>query len=235
MGAEAKCLECGELIEVPDGAFGKKIACPHCSNLMKVEDDGTIVRAGTGTEVTTAPRTTPAARDQNDDEAVIPRRRRRGWDEEDDENEEEYRRRRRRLSIRKTGLTRQEALDKVRIPGTILQIFGVLLILAGLGAFAGLPLAAQAEEDVEVLLVILVVSGVVSLPCGFITFLGGTRFKQLRSRGLVLAAIILTFVIAVLICNPAILVPIWPLVVYQDVSVKEHFDRPVEEIEDDDD
>jgi hypothetical protein len=226
MGAEAKCLECGELIEVPDVASGKKIACPHCSVLLKVGDDGTLVRPGT--EMTTAPRTPPLARDQDDDEAVVPKRRRRRWEED------EYPRRRRRLSIRKTGLTRQEALNKVRIPGTILQIFGVLLILAGLGSFVALPFATQVEDDVEVLLVVLAVTGIVGLPGGFIVFLGGTRLKQLRSRGLVLAAIILTFVIAVLICNPAILVPIWPLVVYQDVTVKEHFDRPVEEIEDDD-
>ncbi len=57
MGAEAKCSVCGELIEVPEDASGKKIRCPHCSTRLQVEKDGTLVRVGTGTEVTTAPRT----------------------------------------------------------------------------------------------------------------------------------------------------------------------------------
>jgi DNA-directed RNA polymerase subunit RPC12/RpoP len=232
MGAEAKCFECGELIEVPEDASGKKIVCPHCSARLQVEEDGTIARAGAGAEVTAAPRPASPVREQDDDEDDVPRRRRRWRDEEDEE--EEYPRRRRRRSFRKTGLTRQEALDKVRAPGTILQIFGVLLIISGLGSFVALPFAAQAQKDVELLLFVFGLSGIVCLPCGFITFLGGTRFKQLRSRGLVLATLILTFIIAVLFCNPAIVVPIWPLIVFMDANVKEHFDRPVEEIDYDD-
>ncbi len=131
-------------------------------------------------------------------------------------------------------MSRQEALDKVRTPGTILQIYGVFLMLVGLGLFVAVPLAIEAENIEEPMLVVMVVGGILCLACGFITVLGGTRLKQLRSRGLVLAAIIVTFVVAILICNPAIVVPIWPLVVFMDATVKEHFDRPVEDVEYDD-
>ena len=132
MGTEAKCLECGEPIEVPEDAFGRKIVCPHCSSRLQVEEDGTIVPVGTGAEVTTAPRTARPERAQNDDEAEVPRRRRRGRDEDDDD-EDEYPRRRRRRSFRKVGLTRQEAPRTRCASGhDFANLRRFLLILAGL-------------------------------------------------------------------------------------------------------
>jgi DNA-directed RNA polymerase subunit RPC12/RpoP len=211
MGTKAKCGVCGEPVELPEDTSCTEVVCPHCSNRFQVRGDRSLVAVGTPTGVTRTPR------------SLLP-------ESDRDEDEEECPNPPRRLSFRKYALTREEALDKVRIPATILQLYGGLLLLAGFGCLIGLPFAAEGVLS-KLGLVALGAVGTLSLACGFLTLLGGTRLGQLRSFGLVLATIIITFCVALFACTPLIVVGIWPLVVFMDVTVREHFDQPLEEIE----
>jgi hypothetical protein len=116
---------------------------------------------------------------------------------------------------------RDEALALVKIPGLILQIMGVLDVLAGLS----LPVLAMKVDTQErgVVLLICLVGTLILLPAGILTYLGGSRMKALRSYGLALTGVIINFVVSLLFCTPLVLVGIWPLVVLLDSNVRENF------------
>jgi len=59
-------------------------------------------------------------------------------------------------------------------------------------------------------------------------FLGWMKLKNLQSYGWAMAAVVVTFALAVLVCPFTIVVGIWPLVVLLDPDVKASFGTPAE-------
>jgi hypothetical protein len=119
---------------------------------------------------------------------------------------------------------RDQALEKVKGPGILLQIMGILWVLTAI-SLPALALFVK-EQDRGPVIMFCLVCEVFLLPVGIITWLSGSRMKALRSWGLVLTSVILTFVMGILFCMPLALVGIWPLVVLLDANVKNCFDRP---------
>src|SRR3954471_12452172 len=123
---------------------------------------------------------------------------------------------------------RNRALAKVKGPGIFLQIYGVLLGLAAVGSLILLPLMLMdsQEEEKVIILVIFSVLIVLGMGLGIFVFVAGMKLKSLKSYGLVMTCVILTFLFGFLTCLPAALVGIWPLVVLLDTEVKVWFDHP---------
>lgn len=117
------------------------------------------------------------------------------------------------------------AQSKVQGPGILLQIYGVLVCLAGFACLALIPLAfAQPNVDDQIGLTVVACLGVAfGVPLGAVTLWGGTKMKRLQSYGLAMAAVVITFVIGFLVCPIAIIAGIWPLVVLLDAEVKACF------------
>lgn len=119
------------------------------------------------------------------------------------------------------------AQSKVQAPGVILQVYGVLLCLAGLACIGFIPLALTQPkvEDQVVMTVFACLGLVLAVPTGGVIFWGGTKMKQLQSYGWALAAVIVTLAIGFLACLPAVFIGIWPLIVILDADVKASFAR----------
>ena len=122
---------------------------------------------------------------------------------------------------------RARALSKVKGPGILMQAYGILICLAGIGCMAMPFVVPEMNEDDKIALWFIFGLGTLGLPVGVLTFWAGTRMKSLRSYGLAMTAVILTFVIAFLACLPAVIIGIWPLVALLDADVKASFDKPV--------
>ena len=236
MAILGNCPACGVPMQVPDDSFGGRFCCAKCRVPLTTSEGGEIV-----TEPIPTPRDGPAdrapgRRDEIVTEPIpvtpVPRpsdrevARRWGknasaegpsWRDEEDEDLPP------RSWLRRG---RSAALAKVRVPATILQAYGVLLVL-GAGA---LPLigAVAPEPDRAVVLSLCIAGALVCAGVGAFTILAGSRMKALRSYGLALAAVILTFVVAVVFCVPLVVVSIWPFIVLLDAEVKAGFAGPPE-------
>jgi len=123
---------------------------------------------------------------------------------------------------------RNRALSKVQGPGILMQLCGGLLVLTGVGLGIGIPFAIAApdlsDDDRIGLMVVCCGGAPLCMLFGALTLWGGTRMKSLRSYGLALTSVIIIFVLGFLICIPAALIGIWPLIVLLDSEVKACFD-----------
>jgi hypothetical protein len=122
---------------------------------------------------------------------------------------------------------RNRALGKIQGPAILMQIYGVLLGLGGVGCLVAAPFIVPAMEgEDQIVLSVFMGIGMLGIPFGLLTLWAGTRMKALRSYGLAMTAVVLIFVIALLACVPAVIVGIWPLVALLDAEVKASFDKP---------
>jgi hypothetical protein len=200
---------------VPDDLTGRKFRCGKCGVVVIPTEGGAFVTEPTPLPSAPTPSRTEEGLTPRRDEGNLPRPPR--WE---DEVVEDW------PPLRQFLRGQPEALARVRGPGTLLQVYGVLLAIAG----AALPVLAVFTGD-PVAFALCVAGCALCMTIGGFTYLGGTRMKALRSYGLALAAVVLTFVVAVLACVPLVVVGIWPLAVLMDGRVKESFDRfegPVE-------
>lgn len=122
---------------------------------------------------------------------------------------------------------RARALAKVQGPGILLQVYGVLLCLSAIGMVALIPVALQSdnEDDRTILPVVFAVAALIALVSGGFTIWCGIWLKTLRNYVLVVTCVILTSIVGFLICIPAVLVGIWPLIALNDAEVKACFDK----------
>jgi hypothetical protein len=60
---------------------------------------------------------------------------------------------------------------------------------------------------------------------GGLTVFCGVRMGRLRSYGLVMAAIIINFIVALMVCPVLMVFGIWPMIVLLDARVRAHFGR----------
>jgi hypothetical protein len=210
MTNSSKCPACGEAIALPAATSQSRFACPACGIGLTTNEHGDLaveaVRATATSNLAAVPKPPPKLKDG----------------EEEDEWDEEVPRRqpwRRRYS-------RAAALQKVKGPGILLQVAGILLLLAGIGLpvlIAIVPKGPDPDDEV-ITIAMLGGGGVVALCLGIVVFLAGMRIKSLRSYSFVLAVIIVTMVIGVLTCIPLAAIPIWPLVVLVGADVRAGFE-----------
>ena len=210
MTTSSKCPVCHEPITLPAATAPSILACPACGVRLTASEEGELVveaiRPATTSNVAAIPKAPPKLDDAEDE-----------WNE-DVPRRPPWRRR----------YSRAAALRKVKTPAVILQIYGVLWILAGiaLAAFGVISTTRPQPNDPDrIAAIAAVVGGIIfCLPVGVITTLAGARLKQLRSYVFVLAMVIVHFGLAVLTCIPAVIVPIWPFIVLVDSEVKAGFE-----------
>jgi hypothetical protein len=126
------------------------------------------------------------------------------------------------------GSIRQIAKAKVQGPAILLMVSGGALVLAAIGfVVVGIGSMLQ-ENDQEAIVVGVLLSGmsVICLAASVVLAIAGYRMRALRSYGLALTATILTIGVGFMICIPAALVGIWPLIVLLDSQVKQGFTIP---------
>lgn len=147
------------------------------------------------------------------------------------------------------GITREEALAKVRMPATLLLITGIVSLLGALTSFA-IPSVLppifesileqtaddpnvtpedreQLQQAIELLASpINYVSAVIGLVGALIICIGATKMKRLESFGLSMAACIVAIVpylSACCVCLFPMAIGIWGIVVIANQDVKSHF------------
>ncbi len=121
-------------------------------------------------------------------------------------------------------MSREAALARVQGPGLLLQIAGVLTVLAAFSSLLIL-LIPEARDD-EALPIILGVTAPLGLAIGIFTIFCGSQLKALRSYALVMVGVVLLLVAGLMVCPLVALPGIWPLVVMLDAGVKAHFGAP---------
>ena len=126
------------------------------------------------------------------------------------------------------GYLRAAALARVQGPGMLLLLYGGFLCLVAVGM---IPLAffVAREGNESDRIAVYVSCGVVAgllLILGPLTLLGGARMRSLKSYGLVITVVGLTFVIGFLTCIPLVAIGIWPLIVLLDQQVRRAFYLP---------
>lgn len=128
---------------------------------------------------------------------------------------------------------RRIARGKVQGPAILLIVSGVLAILGSLG-LVGLAIAMAMEDsdaEAQIIAAVLIICAVLSIGCSGIIVFAGVRMRQLRSYALAMTATVLLMLVGFMICLPAILAGIWPLVVLLDAQVKLAFKLPPTEDE----
>ncbi len=210
------CPSCSSALSVPGDVLGREVKCPRCERIF-------TARVEQPAAPPAAPRTAVQSWRDEPEEREPPRPPRRDIDEDA------------RWDVRHRG-GRAYALSRVHGPGILLQVYGILWLLgaAGLLVLAGYgmmqltgspnqPLSSGAREDAIAMCVLGGLGGLFSGVLGALVWWGGTRMKALRSYGLALTAVILTFILGAAICIVLCAVGIWPLVVLCDAGVREEF------------
>lgn len=228
MSTLLKCPACGVHVQVPDNLLGRKVRCIKCSEIFTA-DEGLASPPPSPIQHEAAP--PPRRRPDPYDEGPRPRR---------DFEEDDYRPR--RSPFLRRGYDRDQALSRVQGPAILLIVVGVLVLLLGLGClgFAGYglteaaaasnnPYRSSKQQDDMVAVVFLTIGAFVNFALGAFLIFAGIRMRALRSYGVCMAAVILTFVVGGLACLPLLLAGIWPLVVLVDSNVKAAFDTPANE------
>ena len=128
-----------------------------------------------------------------------------------------------------SAAVRRYARSRVQGPAILLMVTGLLLIVSAIGsAFLGGAIYLEDPDDGEGLAVavLFVVIAAICLVSAAVLVFAGNRMRQLRSYGLAMTATIITLVVGFLVCVPAALAGIWPLVVLLDYQVKQGFALP---------
>jgi phage FluMu protein Com len=216
MSEEIRCPTCNSALRFAEELRGREVKCPRCDSILTVPagQQGALHQAPREQEPG-IPRTGIRRRDdERDEREPLPRR----LDFDEDEDYRDVRRR--------SG--RAYALSRVRGPGTVLQVYGVCGLLAAvlmllwvveLADSASTPLSRRQQDDA----IGMVVGGGLGWLLGVLGALiwwGGTRMKKLRSYGLAITAVVLTFVLVGALLG---LGAIWPLIVLIDPAVREQF------------
>jgi predicted Zn finger-like uncharacterized protein len=226
MSEEIRCPTCNSALRVSEELLGQEVKCPRCDSIFTATaNQPGPPREPPREQEPPMPRTAVRRWEDDRDEREPPRPRRRGFEEDEDHDRWDVRRRRRG--------GREYALSRVQGPGTLLQVYGGLCVLAGVGLFLlavygvvqlNQNLTPGAREDAIMFTVLGGLGTLFSGGLGALTCWAGTRMKNLRSYGLAMTVTILTFVAGFLVCLLVALVGIWPLVVLSDSAVREEFE-----------
>ncbi|MFN3192169.1 MAG: hypothetical protein ACE361_16775 [Aureliella sp.] len=148
-----------------------------------------------------------------------------------------------------TGITREQALAKVKTPGTFLLITGIFSVLGSVMTLAMpsfLPailqsfteemakdpnFGAEQQEQFDQLMqmtggISMYISGIIGLIGGVIICLGAMKMKSLQSFGMAMAGCICAIVPYLSACCGCIFpiaIGIWGIVVIVNQDVKQHF------------
>jgi len=124
---------------------------------------------------------------------------------------------------------RRFAKAKVQGPAILLMVTGFLLVLSAVGSvfLAGaIYMEDPSESETLVVGIIFGVMAVICIVAAAVMIYAANRMRKLQSYGLAMTATVLTLVVGFLICIPAALAGIWPLVVLLDSQVKLGFSLP---------
>jgi hypothetical protein len=158
--------------------------------------------------------------DDDDDDYDRPRRRRFGDDRDDYDEQYGYADPRRKVVGPAVGLI---------VVGILGLLMSLAMIVGGIVLFVEFTQNPQAANpDDEVMAVLLVISGFISVVACAVIIAGGVRMRQCRNWGLALTAAIITLSSIVLfgLCS-VLIIPwgIWALVVLSNSDVKAAFSR----------
>jgi hypothetical protein len=215
MSNTRKCPACGESISLPIDVSRNRVPCPACGIELTTNEDGDLavegVRSATTSNVASVPKPPPKLEDIEDEDE---------WDE-DIPRRQPWRRR----------YSRAAALKKVRPPAILLQVLGVVWVIAATATIPILLLVPLDLSDKDYLATMIggIVGAILGAILGVVTFIAGMRMKALRSFPLILTVVILTMALGVAACLPVAMIPIWPLVVLVSSDVRAGFEMTKEE------
>lgn len=224
MAITINCPNCHGKVRSPEELIGKKVQCPKCSTVFRVEAPNAGIEVVDDIEVVEdepAPR--PKRRPPVDAEVVDDRPRRRLRDEEDDVDDYEPR-------PRRGG--RSRALAKAKPPGIALLVVGILgilyaivnaLTLAVAGPAAN-PFANNANVDPTTLKVGNFIGAGLTFVYGAVVTFGGLKMMRLENWSSVLTASIFAMLPCNCACFLGLPVGIWTLVALNSPEVKRAFD-----------
>ena len=128
---------------------------------------------------------------------------------------------------------RQAALDRVKLPATIMMVIAgisiatnLLSIIMGIiGIITGANTGGYQGEEMVLGGVIYLVSGGLGVIGNAIILVGSLKMKSLKSHGFSLGAMILAMIPCNACCLITLPVSIWGLIVLNDANVKDAFKR----------
>lgn len=225
MAITIHCPNCRATVRSPQELIGKKVQCPKCSTIFRVEDPNPGIEVVEDVEVVDdepapRPKRRPISVEVDDDR---PRRRPRADDDDDDDYDRQPRRTGRRA--RAESLVKGPALGMAVI-GVIGLLFAIVNLVVYLASPNELPPGIQADKRSTYRAVLLgtsVITIVVQFIWGTVVTLGGYKLLRLEGYGSAMTASIF----ALLPCNLACLIGmpfgIWALIVLNNPDVKRSF------------
>ena len=128
---------------------------------------------------------------------------------------------------------RQAALDRVKLPATIMMVIAgltiatclILIVLGIVSIIGGANTRGYQGEEIVLNGVVMLITGVLGVIGNIIVLVGSLKMKSLKSYGFSLAAMIIAMIPCTFCCLLQLPVSIWGLIVLNDANVKNAFKR----------
>ena len=128
---------------------------------------------------------------------------------------------------------RQAALDRVKLPATIMMVIAgrtiatslILIVLGIVSIIGGANTRGYQGEEIVLNGVGMLITGVLGVIGNIIVLVGSLKMKSLKSYGFSLAAMIIAMIPCTACCLLQLPVSIWGLIVLNDANVKNAFKR----------